>query len=76
MKPLDLNQSINIPMPRIQVGGGEAVGTPVGELVEKRDLDGLHSHGHGALFNNGNSNILVDANGKPRRRSISAEGMA
>jgi len=47
-------------MPRIQVSQ-VGQGTPVGELVEKKDLDGLH----GSL---GNGNQL--GNGKPRRRSI------
>ena len=60
MKPLSDSQSINIPMPRIQVSQ-VGQGTPVGELVEKKDLDGLH----GSL---GNGNKL--GNGKPRRRSI------
>lgn len=63
MKPLGEGQSINIPMPRIQVsqmGQGLPVGTPLGELVEKRDLDGLYS----SLNNN------VTRDGKSRRRSI------
>lgn len=77
MKPLAEGQTINIPMPRIQLpsqdlgGQGLPVGTPLGEIVEKRELDGLRSH------NSLNSNNLAGANGKqPRRRSISGEGMA
>ena len=74
MKPLSEGQSINIPMPRIQLPQdtgrqGLAVGTPLGDLVEKRDSDGLHSH------NSLNGNNLGDGK-QPRRRSISSEGMA
>jgi hypothetical protein len=63
MKPLGEGQSINIPMPRIQVsqmGQGLPVGTSLGELVEKRDLNGLHR----------SLNDSVGGDGKPRRRSI------
>lgn len=63
MKPLGEGQSINIPMPRIQVsqmGQGLPVGTSLGDLVEKRDLNGLHR----------SLNDSVVGDGKPRRRSI------
>jgi len=78
MKPLGQGQSINIPLPRIQlpspqdlqVQGLPDTTTPMGE---KRDVgDGLHSHN--SLSGNNN---LADTSGKqPRRRSISSEGMA
>jgi len=48
---------IRVPTPVPQVSDGSTVGTPLGELVDRKELDGLHS-------------AVVIADGKPRRRSI------
>lgn len=48
---------IRLPTPVSQVSDGSTVGTPLGELVDRKELDGLHS-------------AVVIEGGKPRRRSI------
>lgn len=64
LKPLREGQKINLPKNPVfsvsEVNGGSSgggVGTPLGELVDRKDLDGLHSS-------------TVAEIGKPRRRSI------
>lgn len=64
LKPLGEGQTINIPkVPVFSVNevnggnGGGVAGTPLGELVDRKDLDGLHSS-------------IMTGNGKPRRRSV------
>ena len=57
------SNKIQLPVPPVIVTVDSAVGTPMGELPDRKELGGLHS-----------SNNVVVENGKPRRRSI-GEGL-
>jgi len=57
--------NIQLPAPPVIVTVDSAVGTPMGELPDRKDLGGLHSS---------TNNVVVSENGKPRRRSI-GEGL-
>jgi hypothetical protein len=64
LKPLGGGESIKLPKAPVfsvsEINGGSGggfVGTPLGELVDRKDLEGLHSS-------------TVAGGGKPRRRSI------
>jgi hypothetical protein len=63
LKPLGEGETIKLPKPpvfsvsEINGGSGGIVTTPLGELVDRKDLEGLHSS-------------TVAGGGKPRRRSI------